>query len=82
MFRIDALADLGLPAGWSWKLGEKTLPEQHLVLLAEVIASMPEDVVAIESTPVEVGVFWKEEGGEAALELIKTQLERLLHADL
>ncbi|MDF2182916.1 hypothetical protein [Neptuniibacter sp. CAU 1671] len=82
VYRISAVADLGLPQGWSWGLGEKTLSEPQLDMLTEIIEAMPDDVLAIESSPVEVGVFWSEEGGEAMLDLIKTQLERLLDANL
>ncbi|MFW1676277.1 hypothetical protein ACFVYJ_00645 [Pontibacter sp. JAM-7] len=79
--RVESLANLGLPEGWSWLLGEKSLSESQLALLTDVIAQMPGDVTAIESSPVEVGVFWQEEGGETALAEIKTQLERLLDAN-
>lgn len=82
VYRIAAVADLGLPQGWSWGLGEKTLSQPQLDMLADIIEAMPDDVLAIQSNPVEVGVFWSEEGGEAMLDLIKTQLERLLDADL
>ncbi|MCV6589924.1 MAG: hypothetical protein OIF57_13020 [Marinobacterium sp.] len=78
--RVQAIACDGLPQGWSWAWGEGELSEKQLTLLADVIKALPEDVVALESSPVQVSAFWKEEGEIETLEQIKAQLDQILTA--
>jgi hypothetical protein len=77
VFRLQSLACDGLPDGWSWKQGEGVLTSAQLETLAQVLPMLPEDVVALESTPIHVSAFWRERGGVDALETIRTVLQRI-----
>lgn len=79
VFKANALANEGLPAGWSWKRGERQLEDRALARLSLVIEQMPEDIVAIESTPVQVSAYWRE-GQEDDMATIKAALNQLLEA--
>jgi Na+-transporting methylmalonyl-CoA/oxaloacetate decarboxylase gamma subunit len=77
IFRLQAIANEGLPEGWCWKQGERVLNEKQLSILHKVIAMLPKEVVALESTPVTVTAYWKEQG-EEQLAVIKEALNELL----
>ena len=77
VFRIESMADTGLPPGWSWSEGEGLLSPEQLKGLEELINNLPAGVFSIESTPVYAGVFWNEEEEEGVLEVIKDQLDYL-----
>ncbi len=77
VFRIRSLACDGLPDGWSWKQGEGILMPAQLEVLADALQALPEDVVALESTPIHVSAFWRERGGVEALEAINMTLQRI-----
>ncbi|MGB0467439.1 MAG: hypothetical protein ACPGF7_07935 [Pontibacterium sp.] len=79
-FRVESIANEGLPAGWSWGFGENVLSEAALTLLADIIAKMPEGVSSIESTPIHVSAHWNEKGKIEDLDLIQAQLARILEA--
>ena len=79
-FRVEAIANDGLPDGWSWGFGEGVLSEASQQLLKEVIDALPTGVSSIESTPIHVTAHWDEEGTFDDLELIKTQLDRIVEA--
>jgi hypothetical protein len=78
IFRVAAIANEGLPEGWCWKLGERALSDSQLSVLNEVIALLPSDVVAVESTPVNVTAFWNEKTGEEQLDTLKLALGKLI----
>ncbi|SIS55581.1 hypothetical protein [Neptunomonas antarctica] len=82
IFRTKAIANQGLPADWSWKLGERTLSESKLSLLSEVINLLPSDVVALESTPVNVTAYWHERSGDEQLDVIKKALNLLIQGKI
>lgn len=77
--RVDNIANTGLPEGWSWSEGEGALGGEALKRVRDAIATLPEDVLAIESTPLQLSVFWNE-GDEAGLTVIKDALMPLLEA--
>lgn len=77
IFRLQAIANEGLPENWCWKQGERVLNEKQLGILHKVIAMLPKEVVALESTPVTVTAYWKEQG-EEQLAVIKEALNELL----
>lgn len=77
VFRIESIADIGLPAGWSWLDGERTLSDAQLEQLCEIIAKLPAGVFSLESTPIHVGVYWDEEGGEEVLDDLKGLLQQI-----
>jgi len=81
-FRTKAMSNDGLPEGWSWKIGERMLSEAHLSVLNAVILALPDDVVGLESTPVHVSAYWKEQSGEASMAVIKAELDKLKKANL
>ncbi len=78
--RVTSIASDGLPDGWSWAQGENLLDESQLAQIAEVLAVLPEGAVALESTPVQVSVYWHERGDMETLDLLKTQLQRIMDA--
>jgi len=78
--RVAAIASEGLPEGWSWAWGEGELSDSALALVAEVIDQVPADVVAIESSPVQVSMYWNEEGEMDVLEQLKAQMDRIVEA--
>ncbi|WP_293267606.1 hypothetical protein [Neptunomonas sp.] len=82
VFKVTAIANEGLPEGWCWKLGERSLSDAQLSVLNEVIALLPSDVVALESTPVHVTAFWNERTGEEQLETLKVALGKLIEEKL
>ncbi|GGO75859.1 hypothetical protein GCM10011348_01650 [Marinobacterium nitratireducens] len=81
VFRVRALSCDGLPDGWSWTIGERMLDAGRLELLAEVLQSLPHDVVAVESTPIHVSALWGENGGVDELERIRDGLQRIIEGN-
>nr|WP_067289671.1 hypothetical protein [Marinobacterium profundum] len=77
LFRIHSLANEGLPEGWSWKQGERMLSQEQLDVLAEVLPTLPVDVVALESTSLYITAFWGERGGIEGVEKIRAALQRV-----
>lgn len=77
VFRMNAIANEGLPQGWSWKLGERTLTDSELALLNEWLPKLPTDVEAVESTPINVTAFWRESEEEDLMK-IKAMLQELI----
>ncbi|WP_136679482.1 hypothetical protein [Neptunomonas sp. XY-337] len=82
VFRVTSIANEGLPSDWSWKLGERVLDTEQLAVLEQVLSGLPRDVVALESTPIQVTAFWREDSGDESLDKIKVQLNRLMEAKL
>lgn len=76
IYRVESVANIGLPDGWSWAHGERTLSDTQLQKLSDLILALPSGVFSLESSPVLVGVHWDEEGGDAVME----QLYGLLDA--
>jgi len=81
IFKVDAMANEGLPEKWSWKMGERTLNSDQLATLNQVIDILPADVIALESTPIQVTAYWKE-GNESDLLIIKQALNQLIEGKL
>lgn len=81
IFKVDAMANEGLPEKWSWKMGERTLNSDQLATLNQVIDILPADVIALESTPVQVTAYWKE-GNESDLLIIRQALNQLIEGKL
>ena len=79
-FRVESIANTGLPVGWSWGFGENVLSDEALALLKDMIDLLPAGVSSIESTPIQATVHWDENGSIEDLDLIKGQLERILEA--
>lgn len=82
IFRLKAVANEGLPDDWCWKQGERALNQAQLAVLSRVIEQLPMDVVALESTPVTVTAYWKENSGEEQLAVIKGALAQLLQENV
>lgn len=80
VFQIRSLACDGLPEGWSWKQGEGTLAQAQLNVLADVLRALPQDVLALESTPLYVTAYWSERGGIDELDKIQLMLQRVIDA--
>ncbi|WP_286237729.1 hypothetical protein [Neptuniibacter halophilus] len=76
IFRVESLADTGLPPGWSWQQGERDLSDDQLAQVADLVAQLPDGVFSIESTPVYLGVHWDEEGGDSTLQALHAELNR------
>lgn len=73
----ETVANIGLPSDWCWSEGEGKLSDGQLALLNGLIDALPQDVVAIESTPLQLSVFWYE-GREEDLPLIHAAMQPLL----
>lgn len=80
VFRLQSMATTGLVEGWSWMHGENELTQTQLNVLNDVLSSLPKDVTALESNPVQVTAYWHERGDEAVLAEIKERLDRILDA--
>ncbi|WP_409526247.1 hypothetical protein [Nitrincola sp. MINF-07-Sa-05] len=80
IFRVENVADAGLPAGWSWKKGEGTLSLPALTLIRELIEQVPADVIALESSPVHFTVYWRERGDLATLDRLRALIQPILDA--
>lgn len=78
IFRVSSIADIGLPQGWSWRHGEKTLSNSQLEELNSIIEKLPEGVFSLESSPVYIGAYWDENGGDEVLEQLKELLETFI----
>jgi len=78
IFRVESIADTDLSSGWSWSRGERTLNSTQLEHLNKILAKLPSGVFSLESSPVYIGAYWDEEGGEKVLEELKTLLESFL----
>ena len=78
IFKLDSHAVDGLPDGWCWSKGEGYLNESQLLSIAEVVAKLPEDGFSVESTPIAVSVYWRENGKPETVELIHQLLTRML----
>lgn len=79
--RCSTNANEGLASGWGWAIGERTLTESQLQQLNELLAAVPNDVLGVESTPIQVSVFWSEKQ-ESDMQVIKEQLELLVEYQL
>ncbi len=80
IFKLQSHANVGLPEGWSWSKGEGLLAAPALALIAELIQVLPKDVYGLESTPINVSVYWEEHGTPETVESIQQLLNRLLEA--
>ncbi|WP_432473889.1 hypothetical protein [Amphritea sp. HPY] len=78
IFRQTAVADEGLPEGWSWGVGERKLSEIQLARLGQLIAQLPVGVDSIESTPVHFSLFWDERGRLEDLEQFKVMMQEFI----
>ena len=80
IFRIENVANQGLPKGWSWKRGECQLSSSACAQIAALIQALPPEVVALESSPVHFSVYWRESGGPEQLDAIHAALQPILKA--
>lgn len=78
VYKQTALAAEGLPEGWCWGEGERQLSAAQLQLLLGVIERLPEGVVAIESDPVHLSVFWDERGELEDLDRIQEEMKSVI----
>jgi hypothetical protein len=78
VFKVDSIANEGLPEGWSWKIGERALEKPQLEVLITVIGLLPEDVVGLESTPIHVSGYWSENTDVEGMDALKAALETLI----
>ena len=75
VFRIDNIASEGLPSGWSWKQGERSLSAEQLASLHQLLEALPRSVLALDSNPQQLSLYWREEGGIERVD----QLVQVLH---
>jgi hypothetical protein len=75
--RISAIANEGLPEGWSWVRGERTLTAVRLQQLSEWLEALPREVEAIESDQIHLALYWREPERQGALDELA---ERAKHA--
>ncbi len=65
--RITAIANEGLPSGWSWVKGERALAPARLNQLSEWLQSLPREVEAVESDQFHLALYWREPERAGAL---------------
>jgi len=78
VFRLRAIANEGLPEGWSWQAGERKLNTAQLAQLQELLAALPEGVSSVESTPAHFSVYWDERGQFTDLEGFKELMQEII----
>lgn len=79
IFKLNTLAIRGLPEGWCWSKGEGE-HDQHLSLIASVIAELPVGSFSIESKTDAVSLYWTEGSGEKMVDSIIKTLSQLVDA--
>lgn len=70
----------GLPQGWGWSVGERTLSDVTLAKLEVLLASLPEDISGLEATPVHATAFWRESEQEQLTEVLSV-VEKVLQLE-
>lgn len=76
--RVDAMAADGLPKGWSWSKGERTLSAPRLDALSDWLTQLPTEVVAVESTAIHLTLYWREPERAGALDELAEKANQLL----
>ena len=76
--RVDAMAADGLPEGWSWSKGERTLSAAKLSVLVDWLKQLPKGVVAVESTAIHLTLYWREPEHAGALDELGEKANQLL----
>ncbi|MBA4501922.1 hypothetical protein H1S06_06030 [Marinobacterium sp. 3-1745] len=71
-----------LPQGWSWLKGGGTLPEPVLSRLVELLNALPDDVVGVESNPLNLTLYWYERGEIERLDQLQALVQPLLDAKI
>lgn len=77
--RLDSNAGLineELPTGWYWSLGDIP-PMNTKQYLKEILPTLSNDILAVESTALNTIIYWKEHGGVEQVEQIATTLKKL-----
>lgn len=82
VFRQTAVANEGLPEGWCWGVGERSLNATQLGMLNDLIAQLPDGVSSVESTPVHISLYWNEKGDEHTLEQLQALLKPFIDEQL
>ena len=78
VYKQQALASEGLPDGWCWGEGERSLSETQLEMLNNMLQQLPESARAVESDPVHLSVYWGEEGDSSDLEKLMDTMNVLI----
>jgi len=68
--RVNALANTGLPEGWSWINGESTLDSKRLEALRQWLETLSASVEAVESDAMHLALYWREPEVPGALEAL------------
>lgn len=76
--RVEALANEGLPKGWAWIKGERTLSNRQLTWLSSALEAFPEEVVAVESSALHIMLYWREPEREGALDELHTHANQFI----
>lgn len=58
--RVSSINNVGLPQNWSWHKRPDGIENQRVEKICNLLETMPPEVVAVESTPVQFSVFWRE----------------------
>jgi len=80
--RVQAIANEGLPAGWSWVKGERTLAPARLNQLSEWLESLPKEVEAIESDQIHLALYWREPERAGALDELAERAKQAIELKL
>ncbi|TVQ72048.1 MAG: hypothetical protein EA373_03480 [Oceanospirillales bacterium] len=82
VFRTENAANRGLPEGWSWKKGEFEVTKEMCDMICQLIEKLPKGVKALESTPIQFTVYWREEGGVDVLDAIFDAVQPFVKKEL
>ena len=76
--RVDAFANEGLPEGWSWIKGERTLNPAKLAFVSQWLKTLPKEVEAVESTAIHLSLYWREPERAGALDELHGLAKQLI----
>ncbi len=82
VFRTENVANRGLPSGWSWKTGEFEVTQEMCEMISQLIEKLPAGVKALESSPIQFTVYWREEGGVEQLDAIFEAIQPFVKSNL
>ena len=71
----------GLLDGWGWVVGERALTAEKIEQLNAMLSTLPDTVIALESTPIHASAFWGEQD-EQQMHQIQQSLNQMIAISL
>jgi hypothetical protein len=82
VLRVETLNNTGLPEHWSWGKEVAALQPAEYKQLSAVLQQLPQGVQGVESTPLNLTLYWNERGDEAMLDRLAVLIRPLLDAKI